>query len=157
MEVELDETYVCKRKYNRGRDVVQYWIFGGIERVSKKRFLVSLNGDPRDANTLMNYVRRYVRTGSICYTDAHRSYNRLTSLGYTHRVINHSANFVRQLPGVSIHTQTVERLWGNMKEFVKRRGRSPKHLKYMICRYIFIKSFEDHQTRFHNFLVGWLS
>ena len=153
VEVELDETYICKRKYNRGREVIQYWIFGGIERVSKRRFLVHLNGDARSAVNIMDKVAMYVRPGSIVYTDAHRSYNQLTAKGYTHHVINHSANFVRQLPGVSVHTQTVERLWGDMKEYVKRRGRTPQHIDYMLCRYIFIKEYGDQQSRFHHLLV----
>ncbi|XP_024892367.1 uncharacterized protein LOC112467785 [Temnothorax curvispinosus] len=38
--VEIDETKIGKRKYNRGRLVKGQWIFGGYERGTKKIFIV---------------------------------------------------------------------------------------------------------------------
>ena len=46
--VEIDETLIVKRKYDRGRILSQIWLFGGIERVGKKRFVVPLVGQKRD-------------------------------------------------------------------------------------------------------------
>ena len=37
--VEIDETLIARRKYNRGRLVEQQWLFGGIERETGRFFL----------------------------------------------------------------------------------------------------------------------
>ena len=42
VEVEIDETLITKRKYHRGRILGQIWVFGGIERISKKKFVIPL-------------------------------------------------------------------------------------------------------------------
>ena len=38
----MDETLIALRKYERGRILKLLWVFGGIERVTKLRFLVAL-------------------------------------------------------------------------------------------------------------------
>ncbi|VDP54277.1 unnamed protein product [Heligmosomoides polygyrus] len=43
--VQIDETYVVKRKYNRGRSVRDSWMVGGIENDSKEVF-VEITGTP---------------------------------------------------------------------------------------------------------------
>ena len=40
--VEIDESKFGKRKYHRGRRVDGVWVFGGIERESRRCFLVSV-------------------------------------------------------------------------------------------------------------------
>ena len=105
--VEIDETVICRRKYNRGRQVSSIWLFGGIERVSKKRFVVPLTGDRgenRDRATLWPIIREYILPGSIIYSDCWKAYDGLdipdlweqfgVDPNYTHHTVNHSANFV---------------------------------------------------------------
>ena len=41
--VEIDESKFGKRKYHRGRRVDGVWVFGGIERESKRSFLGQWN------------------------------------------------------------------------------------------------------------------
>ena len=48
--VEINESLIVKRKYNRGRLLSQIWLFGGKERVSKKLILISLIDEKRVAN-----------------------------------------------------------------------------------------------------------
>ena len=60
--VEIDETLITKRKYNRGRNLEQVWLFGGIERSSKKRFVVPLINDdyqpiPRNKENLLGLIK----------------------------------------------------------------------------------------------------
>ena len=149
--VEIDETHVHTCKYNRGRRGPQNWIFGGIERQSKKVFLVNLNYEPRTAVILQAEIRKYIRPGSIIYSDSHRSYTGINSMGlnYTHRAVNHSVEFVTGDDG-EIHTQTIERLWGDLKEWVIKRGRTPKHLPYYLARYEFVRRHGSDAERFHN-------
>ena len=35
--VEIDETLIARRKYERGRVLAQVWVFSGIEQTSKKK------------------------------------------------------------------------------------------------------------------------
>ena len=38
--VEIDEVLLVKRKYNRGRiPVGNYWVFGGVSRATKHRYI----------------------------------------------------------------------------------------------------------------------
>ncbi len=38
--MEIDKAKIGNRKYNRGRLLKGQWVFGGIERESKKLFLI---------------------------------------------------------------------------------------------------------------------
>ncbi|KII67214.1 hypothetical protein RF11_03425 [Thelohanellus kitauei] len=63
--VEIDEAKIGKRKYNRGRWVGGYWIFGGFERNTGRLFVVQW-----------------------------KSYRDLNNHGFEHLTVNHSVNFV---------------------------------------------------------------
>ena len=90
-----------KRKYNRGRMTTSYWIFGGIERVSKKRASSFIWAETLEVyRTWCDRWNQYVWPGIIVYIDAHRWYNQLSAKDYTLHVNNHSVKFVTQLPGV---------------------------------------------------------
>lgn len=55
--VELDESKLAKRKYNRGHYVEGCWVLGGIERTeNKKTFFVPV--EDRSATTLLPLIRR---------------------------------------------------------------------------------------------------
>ncbi|VDO27508.1 unnamed protein product [Haemonchus placei] len=57
-EVEIGETLVTRRKYNRGRWVSRHqWLFGGIERGSGRAFLTLVRR--RDAPTLLRLITKY--------------------------------------------------------------------------------------------------
>ena len=108
--------------------VEQFWAFGGRERGSDKKFVVCLGwGGKRDRVTLEPLIKKYVNRGSIINTDCWSDYNGLAgyvdgngrSLNYTHHMVNHSRRFVNP-NDPNQHTQTIERLWGDLKEHVKK-------------------------------------
>ena len=74
--------------------------------------------DKRDVDTLLPIIQRVVRTGSIIHTDEWRSYRNLQGLGFTHRTVNHSVNFVNPINGV--HTQNIEFYWNKHKSQIKK-------------------------------------
>ena len=54
IQVEIDETVIVRRKFNRGREQKQLWLFGGIERLSKRRFAFALKGPTGDKKKQRN-------------------------------------------------------------------------------------------------------
>jgi transposase-like protein len=72
--VEIDETKLGKRKYNRDHRVEGVWVVGGVERTPERRvFLVAVKN--RNAETMRDIITRHVREGPIIHTDMGRGYN----------------------------------------------------------------------------------
>ena len=101
--VEIDESLIVRRrKYNRGRLRQQVWLFGGIERVSKKRFVIPLLSGreeqplARDKDTLLPIIKKFILPGSTIVSDSWAAYKCLDEEGYRHWSVNHSVNFVSQ-------------------------------------------------------------
>ena len=120
VQVEIDKTVIVHHKFNRGCVLKQLWLFGRIERLSKRRLVVALNGptgDQRNSATLLSLIEKYIKPGSIIYSNAWPVYISISLLGlrYKHFVINHSENFVTS---EEIHIQTIERFWRNLKEWI---------------------------------------
>ena len=88
----------------------QQWLFGGVERESGK-FFIELVPDRR-RETLERVLLRHVEPGMTVYSDEWRSYRQLARLGFVHRTVNHSRNFVNP-DEPDVHTQTIECLWGS--------------------------------------------
>ena len=151
--VEIDETFFVKRKYERGRPLSSVWLFGGIERVSKKKFIVPLIEEKQDrsAATLIPLIKKYIRPGTVIVSDGWKAYSSLASEGYTHWVVNHAEHFVDpQNP--DIHTQNIERLWRDIKEWTKRPGIKTQYFEQYFARYLFIK--ENFEHRHHQFFLA---
>ena len=154
--VEVDETLIARRKYNRGRVVQQVWLFGGIERVGKKRFVVPLLGEdghtvlPRDKDTLTNLIKQFIHPGSTVYSDCWKGYCGLSEEGFVHSTINHSLHFVDPADK-ELHTQNIERLWLDVKQYIRRPGIRAKFLTQYLARYLFLK--EKKGNEFHSFLT----
>jgi hypothetical protein len=56
--VEIDESCFGRRKYNCGRQGKTTWGFGGVQRQSRKTFLVPVPG--RSAGTLTNIIQTWI-------------------------------------------------------------------------------------------------
>ena len=176
-KIEIDESLISKRKYHKGRLIKQIWVFGGINRESKKFFIIPLLEEeeeekeqneenyllekdyrdamlkrlPRDKPTLESIIQKYILPGSIIYSDEWAAYNSLSELGYGHKVIKHKENFVHP-EDPDIHTQNIERLWRDFKEWVKRPGMSEQYLKQYLSRFLFARQ-RPKSRLLHDFLV----
>ena len=109
--IEIDETHLHTRKYSRGRILAkereQIWVFGGVERQSKKCFIVIVKN--RSADVLIPIIAKYIKPGSTIISDQWKAYAKLSDIGFFHHTVNHSKNFIN--PEADwIHTQTIERL-----------------------------------------------
>ena len=69
-------------------------------------------GDRRNKETLLPLIQKFIRPGSVIYSDCWPAYKDISNLGNTHHEINHSESFVKG----QIHTQNIERLWRDIKE-----------------------------------------
>jgi transposase-like protein len=120
--VEIDETKLGKRKYNREHRVDGVWVVGGVERTLERRiFLVEVQ--ERTKETLFEIIQRHVNPGSIIHTDLWRGYTGLRLInGYQHHTVNHSMEFI--VPNTTIHTNTIEGTWNGLKMQIHPRNRN---------------------------------
>lgn len=73
--VEIDESKVGKRKYNKGRLVDGHWLLSMVER-GTGRFRVDLcSNNKRDTETLKEIILRNVEEDTEIHTDCWRAYN----------------------------------------------------------------------------------
>jgi hypothetical protein len=117
--VEIDETKLGKRKYNRGHLVGGVWIVAGIEKTPQRKvFLVEVQD--RSAETLLEIIRTDVLPGSEVHTDLFRGYSGISrELGLVHKTVNHSIHFTD--PETGVNTNTIE--GNNNALMIKPRNR----------------------------------
>nr|XP_034193073.1 uncharacterized protein LOC117610143 [Osmia lignaria] len=97
--VEIDEAKFGRQKYNRGRVIQGQWIFGAIERHSKKFFVVPIAS--RKSEVLLPLNLKNIAPGTIIYSDCWKAYAQINKDVYKHCIVNNSANFVD--PGSGVH------------------------------------------------------
>jgi hypothetical protein len=78
--VEIDETKLGKRQYNKGHHVGGVWCVCGIEKTESKKCFV-LPVENRNAYIMHAIIKKYVEPGTIIYTDCLKAYiNQVMSL-----------------------------------------------------------------------------
>ena len=101
--------------------------------------------------TFFPIISKYILPGSVIVSDCWTAYNTLCEEGYKHWRINHSLNFVDP-DDREVHTQNIERLWRDVKEFVRHPGICSAYLKQYIARYLLLKNVSQ-KLHLHTFLV----
>ena len=143
--MEIDETYYSKRKYNRGRELPEQWVFGGICRETKEVFLYAVEN--RNASTLTECIKKNIYPGTTIISDQWKAYSGIEQLkGYNfqHLTVNHSENFVD--PTTGAHTQTIESLWHSLKMKKKRQGGTHRQMiDSYLCEFAWRKRTEKPQ------------
>ena len=147
--VEIDESKFGKRKYNVGRVVDGQWVFGGLCRETRECFMVPV--EKRDSATLLGIIKEKIAPGTTIISDCWKAYKCLEDEGFQHLTVNHSVNFVDPTDPAT-HTNTVERLWREVKAKVPLYGRRKKHFVGYLARSMFIMAHKDPNKRFHAFL-----
>jgi transposase-like protein len=137
--VEIDETKISKRKYNRGHRVEGAWIVGGVEKTAERRvFLVSVEN--RLSETLEGIIRRHVATGSIIHTDLWRGYSFLNNNdNYGHQTVNHSEHL--KDPETGVHTNTIEGTWSGLKRNIQVRNRTREGIENHLFEFIWRRKY----------------
>ena len=100
-----------RREVIEGRGPVGKTAVVGVkDRASNK--VVARPVSDTSAATLVPMVADVTRPGAEVYTDEHRSYKPLASLGYAHAAVAHST---REYVRGDVHTNGIESLWSMFK------------------------------------------
>ena len=150
--VEIDESKLAKRKYNRGHHVEGVWIVGGVEKTPERNiFVVEVSN--RNAQTLQEIIEEYVVPGSIIRTDCWRGYNFLdNNNNYIHETVNHSLHF--KDPITNVHTNTIEGTWSEIKNKIPARNRTTNNIGNHILGFIWRR---QNQNNLWNALIQALT
>lgn len=140
--VEIDESLIGKRKYNRGRAKVGQWILGMIDRTTGDYRLELCPDNKRRAEDLIPLIEKHVIEGTEVHTDEWKAYGSLKDK-YVHKTVNHSEHFVD--PESGAHTQTIEGSWKNLKYELIRRGFDRENLAMHLCEYLWHRECKREQ------------
>jgi IS1 family transposase len=141
--VEVDETKLGKRKYNRGHRVEGVWVIGGVERTMAKKIFFQEVQD-RSYETIKRIFQLYIKPGSIIHTDGWAPYVKVCEeLGFEHHVVNHKYNFKDPITGT--HTNTIEGNNNGLKTLIKPRNRVEENINdwlfYFLWRRVYKGKF----------------
>jgi transposase len=128
-DVEADESYFGPRHpprsrgdpRNQGRSTPHKTpVFGILER--KGQVQVSVVPDC-SAATIRDHTLRWVKRGTLVYTDQWAGYDTLAFCGYRHLRLDHGRHFARG----KVHINGLEGFWSYAKsKFIKHHGVSPE-------------------------------
>jgi len=103
MEVQIDESKLMHRKYQRGLYREGHWVFGGVEVdvPQPNCFFDVCPYNRRDAATLLPLIEHWILPGSCIVSDMWAAYGGVANLpgGYQHLTVNHSLHFVDNVTG----------------------------------------------------------
>ena len=102
--VEIDECIIGKkRKYNRGAPTKGKWVFGIIERGTRKTYFKPVT--KRSKDVLLPIIKERIKVGATIFHDDWAVYRNLDQHGYDHDVVVHQREFVSETGAC---TNTVE-------------------------------------------------
>ncbi|KAG0436521.1 hypothetical protein DMUE_4184 [Dictyocoela muelleri] len=136
-EIQIDETFWAKRKYNVGYVRISVRIWGCIE--FKTRYCYCQVVDDRKATTLLPKINQQIEKKSYIVSDKWAAYNRIQNA--YHEAVNHTYNFVDQI--TKANTRKIENLWLHLKKI--------KHFSYRIS----IDTLSDHLNIFMFFFKNY--
>ncbi|MEK7105726.1 MAG: IS1595 family transposase [Patescibacteria group bacterium] len=155
--VEVDETFVGGKGYNRGRIWWANWeekpkeiVMGMVER-RKGGKVITKHIPDTSRLTLSTEIQKYVSKGSWIMSDAHWGYWGLSKKGYLHNAVNHSKYFVRD----EIYTQNIESFWSHPKRGITGvyRHVSKKYLQLYFDEYAFRYNHREEKGRMFEILL----
>ena len=111
----------CKYGLGDSRKRRQQWIFGGVSRNTGRMFLSLCPENKRTKKALWPIVQAFVAPLTMLYTDGWRAYRRLPELGYSHKWVDHTKNYVDPNDR-NVHTNRIEGLWNKFKKWLPQAG-----------------------------------
>jgi IS1 family transposase len=142
--VEIDEAQIRRRKAHKGRKRNEVWVFGAVVRgsIHRQSFMKIVKNRKKATlqrvivGSINNKVKMIVSDGLPAYED-------INSLGFNHKTVNHSENYV--LPeDKQVHTQTIEGYWKHLRAFLSRKKAYRRNnLSRFLREFIFRRNAPD--------------
>jgi transposase len=90
--IEIDESvFGKKRKYNRGTPFNRQWVFGIVQRSSRKTYFVPV--ESRSKEVLLTIIKNRIEKGAIIHHDDWSAYRNLSQSDYKDDVVVHTREF----------------------------------------------------------------
>lgn len=115
--VEIKECKFGRRKFNHGKRAEDDWVFGGVERGSRKCFFKVV--DRCDKDTLLATIKTSLLPGTTVYSDCWKSYDCLADEGFRLLTANQSLRFKDFETEVSKNSE--ECTWSAIKRALPNR------------------------------------
>ena len=109
--VEIDESKFGKRKYHRGRRLEGRWVFGGVERGSRRSFFQVVESPSKEV--LLDVIKTWILPGTTVISDCWQAYECLSEEGFVHLTVEHGLTF--RDPETGAHTNSIEGTWAAIK------------------------------------------
>lgn len=138
--VEINESKLAKRKFNRGRSVDGKWVFGGVERGSTRCFFKAV--ERRDKETLLDIIKTFILPGTTIYSDCWESYDCLVDKEF--RVLADNRSLRYKDSETKVHTNSVVNTstWTTIKRSLSGRCAKDQFDSYL-AEYIWRRTHGD--------------
>ena len=162
-EVEADESYFGPRRArrsrgdpkNRGRSTPHKTpVYGILERHGRVQDsdVTNCSAETLRDQTLRDQPLRWVKRGTLVYTDKWKAYDTLAFCGYRHLRVDHARRFARG----KVHINGLEGFWAYAKsKFIKHHGVSPERFPLYLYEWQF-RYNHRHENLFDLFLAALL-
>ncbi|KAL7635659.1 UNVERIFIED_CONTAM: hypothetical protein RMT77_013476 [Armadillidium vulgare] len=143
--VEIDEAKIDYKIFDGEQEIKGGWIFGGIERQSRKTFLVPVR--KKDYATLLPIVKQYIIPGTTVISDCKKNDHCIKFEGYKNLTVK--KNFVD--PDSGAHTQNIKRLWREVGSCIPKDTIEKNHPFHgYLAEFLFKRKFNNYKQRLHN-------
>ncbi|XP_067137581.1 uncharacterized protein [Centruroides vittatus] len=144
--VEINEAKVGKTKENAKRVIAGEWIFGGVERESRRTFLVPV--ESCDGKTLLAVLKEWVLPGTTVVCDCWKVYDCLRSEDFRWMTENRSYNFV------NTHTSSRRNNVGRTGHKFRSNGQRKVQIVGHLAEHLFKAKYPKTTQRLHYFLLA---
>ena len=102
-------------------------------------FICLCPDNKRTKKALWPIVQANVASATMLFTDGWRAYRRLPELGYGHKWVDHSKNYVCPRNPRNLHTNRIEGLWNKFKRWLPQAG------NYNLEEYVYLFMWTEEQ------------
>ncbi|KAL0830079.1 hypothetical protein ABMA28_003536 [Loxostege sticticalis] len=113
-------------------NVEGHWVLGMIEDVCDDLHLEVCPDNQRNADVLVQLIKKHVREGSTIHTDFWKAYDCLPEHGYIHKKVNHSDPINKFVAPNAVHTQRIESHWRVMKRLFSKDNYKSHFTEWLI-------------------------